>query len=470
MTPNQEKIVKISENIDQNIESHIERVQEFLRQPSVASQDLGMRECADLFLGYIEKLGFGDLELVETDRHPVACGRYDAGSDTTLIIHGMYDTAPVRNEDDWVTPPFKAKISEIDGIGKCIVAPGALRKSPNATFVNALESILEVDDNLPVNLVFNVEGEHGLMSPNYPQFYQKYKHKIEDADAVFWPMASQDSNGRVIVKLGDKGMMGFQLECSGKLWGRGPMKKPLHNADAGIVDNNTWRLMNALCSMTKKDGSEIAIDGYFDDILPPTEFELGLVENMADKFDDEALKESWQVDRFVDGIQGKDLLIRHLFSPVLCVGNIHGGSPRPAPYPVSRVDIHIRLIPDQTVEGILQKVRNHLDNRGYADIKIKPQYGVPWVRTAPEDPIAKATIRAYEASSQEVEVWPTGTKTPPTGVYKLPYMDGGLGYGRRGPNELIVVEDVGKIAGISKCEKYFVQLLYKYNEMSESRS
>lgn len=110
-----------------------------------------------------------------------------------------------------------------------------------------------------MNLVFNVEGEHGLMSPNYPQFYQKYKHKIEDAAAVFWPMANQNSNGRVIVKMGDNGMMGFQLECSGKLWGRGPMEKTLHNADAGIVDNNTWRLMNAICSMTKKDGSEIAI-------------------------------------------------------------------------------------------------------------------------------------------------------------------------------------------------------------------
>jgi len=469
MTQNQ-KIAKIYENIDQNIESHTMRVQEFLRHPSVASQDMGMRECAELFLGYIEKLGFGDLELVETDRHPVACGRYDAGSETTLIIHGMYDTAPVGDEEEWITPPFKAKISMIDGFGKCIVAPGALRKAPNATFVNALESILEVDGNLPVNLVFNVEGEHGLMSPNYPQFYQKYKHKIEDANAVFWPMASQNSNGRVVVKLGDKGMMGFQLECSGKLWGRGPIEKPLHNADAGIVDNNTWRLMNALCSMTERDGSEIAIDGYFDDILPPTKYDLELVDSMAEKFDEEALKKSWQVERFVNELQGKELLIRHLFSPVLCVGNIHGGKPRPAPYPVSRADIHIRLIPDQTVEGILQKVRSHLDRRGYTDIQIKSQYGVPWVRTAPENPLARATIKAYEDLGQEVEVWPTGTKTPPTGVYGLPYMDGGLGYGRRGLNEMMVVDDVGKIAGISKSEKYFVQLLYKYKKMSESRS
>ena len=49
-------------------------------------------------------------------------------------------------------------------------------------------------------------------------------------------------------------------------------------------------------------------------------------------------------------------------------------------------------------------------------------------------------------------------------------MDGGLGYGRRGPHELIIVEAVGKIAGIYRCEKYFVHLLYRFSEISESRS
>ena len=44
------------------------RVQEFLRQPSVASQDFGMRKYAELLLGYLEDLGFNDLELVKTDR------------------------------------------------------------------------------------------------------------------------------------------------------------------------------------------------------------------------------------------------------------------------------------------------------------------------------------------------------------------------------------------------------------------
>ena len=465
-----ESINKIYEKIDQNIEKHTKRVQEFLRQPSVASQDYGMRDCANLFLKYIEKLGFEDLELVETDRHPVACGRYDSGSDTTLVVHGMYDTAPIGDENEWISAPFEAAITYIENVGNCIIAPGALRKSPNATFVNALEAILEVDGNLPVNIVFNVEGEHGLMSPNYPQFYDKYKDKIEDADAVFWPMLSQNQDGKVSVLLGHKGMMGFQLICDAKTWGRGPMEKALHNADAGIVDNTTWRLMDALSTMTNRAGKDITIDEYMDDIKQPNQKDLEIMNKLVNEFNIESLKKEWKIKNFVDDLDGGALFKKHLFSPVFCIGNIHGGAVRPAPYPVSKIDIHIRLVPDQSVDKILQKVRNHLDTRGYEDILIKPQYGVPWIKTKFDDPIATASINSYEEFNCKYEVWPNGTKTPPTGVYHLPYMDGGLGYGRRGINELMVKDSTDKIAGIADSEKYFVSFLYNYSEACSEKT
>ena len=461
-----ENLEKIFNNIDQNIEKHTRRLQEFLRQPSVASENLGSSDCAELLLTYIEKLGFQNLELVETNRHPVVCGRYDANSKHTLIIHGMYDTGRVPNEDDWLSPPFNAEIVEVDDLGRCIVAPGALRKAPNVTFINALESILAVNETLPVNIVFNVEGEHSLMSPNYPQFYEKYKDKIKDAEAVFWPMESQNKDGDIIAKLGAKGMMGFQLECSSKLWGRGPNQRPLHNADAGIVDNTTWRLMNALVSMTKRDGADITIDGFMDDVLPPTEQELEMVDKLVKNFDEKAQLEEWGLENFVDDLHGKDLLIKHLFSPVLCIGNLHGGSPRPAVYPDTKVNVHVRLVPNLGVDEILKNVRDHLDRRGYNDISIQPQYGVPWVRSKLEDSIARATINTYKEFETNVEIWPTGTKTPPTGVYNLPYMDGGLGYGRRGLNELVVLDNVEKIAGLADSEKYYVSLLYNYAKYS----
>ena len=54
-----------------------------------------------------------------------------------------------------------------------------------------------------------------------------------------------------------------------------------------------------------------------------------------------------------------------------------------------------------------------------------------------------------------------GNEDSTHGLYGLPYMDEGLVYGRRGLNELIVVEAVGEITGISRCEVYFFQLCSK---------
>jgi acetylornithine deacetylase/succinyl-diaminopimelate desuccinylase-like protein len=457
-------------NIDENVDSHIKRIQEFLRQPSVASQDMGMRDCAKLLLGYLEKLGFEDLELVETDRHPVVCGRYDAGSPTTLVVHGMYDTGAVANEKDWASPPFSAEIKEFDGLGRCIVAPGALRKSPNATFVNALESILAVEDTLPVNVVFNVEGEHSLMSPNYPQFYEKYKDKVRDADAVFWPMLTQERNGVAMVEYGHKGMMGFTLELTGKSWGRGPQEVALHSADAAIVDNTQWRLMSALVTMTARDGKEITIDGFKESVAPPTKEELDLTDERLSDFDEEAMKKEFKILNFADDLHGRDLLVKHLFDPVLCLGNVGGGSPRPAPYPVSKVEVHVRLVPNMTVKGVLHQVEDHLQKRGYSEIKVRPQYGVPWIRTKSDHPVARATIAAYDEFDCPIEVWPTGTKTPPTGVYPLPYMQGGLGYGKTGVNELTLVDGSGRLAGVAGAEKYFVSFLFNYARLSKTDS
>ena len=49
-------------------------------------------------------------------------------------------------------------------------------------------------------------------------------------------------------------------------------------------------------------------------------------------------------------------------------------------------------------------------------------------------------------------------------------MDGGLGYGRRGLNELIVLEAVGEITCISRCEEYVFNCALNIQQISESRS
>ena len=85
----------VYDHIDERFDEHVAKVQELIRQPSISSENRGIRECAQLIRGYFEKLGCVDAELAETSGNPVVYGEYDAGAKKTVLVYMMYDTMPV---------------------------------------------------------------------------------------------------------------------------------------------------------------------------------------------------------------------------------------------------------------------------------------------------------------------------------------------------------------------------------------
>ena len=57
---------KVNKYIDTHLNEHTNKMQEFLRQPSVSAENYGVRECAELLKGYLAELGCKDTRLVET--------------------------------------------------------------------------------------------------------------------------------------------------------------------------------------------------------------------------------------------------------------------------------------------------------------------------------------------------------------------------------------------------------------------
>ena len=55
----------IYRHIDQNLDEHVVRVQEWIRQPSVSNTGEGIRECAEMTRGYFEELGCQKSEVVD---------------------------------------------------------------------------------------------------------------------------------------------------------------------------------------------------------------------------------------------------------------------------------------------------------------------------------------------------------------------------------------------------------------------
>lgn len=476
------KLEKIFSHIKANVNGHIAKIQEFLRQPSVSAENYGVRECATLLRDYFKDLGCREAKLVETKGHPVVYAEYNAHAEKTLIVYMMYDTQPVTGEK-WTSPPLEARLIEIPPFGRCIVARGAINsKGPLRAFLNALESIQGAREEIPVNLKFTAEGEEELGSPHLPDFINQYVDKLKDADARFSPGASQDQKGRITMSLGYKGIVYLELECSGEHWGRGPTQFDVHSSNKAWVDSPVWRMIHALKTMTSEDGNEILIEGFYDNVIPPSQEDLKLVKKLEKTFDDGPRKDMLKVRTFIDDAHGKEAILKLLYSTTLNIDGIWGGytglgTKTVLPYKVT-CKMDVRLVPNQHSSKIVPNIRAHLDKHGYKDVKIRQLSGYEWSKTSVREDIVQATIRAYKRFGHEpAEIWPFSAGSAPNYLYTrgplyLPSCGGGLGHGGRAhsPDEYFVIDGNEKVAGLIGCEQSYVATLYEYAGFPKRRS
>jgi len=448
-----------------------------IQQPSVSGESLGIRECAELVATYLANAGVASPELIETDGNPVVYGELDAGARHTLIVYMMYDTQPFEGET-WSQPPLEANLVPHEGFPSVVIGRGAINtKGPMVAFLNALLAVKEAGETLPVNLKFVAEGEEELGSPHLPQFFRANLSRLRGAEAVFYPAAMQDRNGRVKVWLGNKGILYLELVCSGSRWGRGPKAHAIHSANKAWVDSPVWRMIAALSTMVTEGGNRVAIAGFYDDVLAPTPEDRRLLADLARTFDPNVVKEQNKFDRFIDDLEGVALLERFLYASTLNIDGIWGGYTGPGtktvlPHEV-RVKVDIRLVPDQVPDKVLAVLRSHLDRHGFPDIGIDVHDQYDWSQTPPDAPIVRAMRNAYAGMGHEPEVWVRAGGSLPMYLFTkaplhLPAVHAGLGHGARAhaPDEYMVIEGSGKVAGLVEQELSYLRILETYAEVA----
>ena len=464
--------------IDDHIEEHTHEIQEFLRQPSVSyplPTGHGIKECVKMIENYLKKIGCKGVEDIKTRRegHPVIYGFYDAGAENTLIIYHMYDTKPVNKEDWTLGQPFDASMVDIPQYGRCIVARGAINsKGPLRAFLNALESIQAVGEEIPVNIKFVIEGEEEMGSTSVALFVNQYYNRLKDAVGVWMPMAN--CSGRI--NLGGKGEVFLEMECSGEYWGKGPTKHGIHGSNKAWVDNPVWRMIHALASMTSEDGNKVFIDGFYDEIAEPTKEDLRIIDRLVDKFNEKETKSALGINSFIDNVHGKNAIMKYCFSPTLNVEGIFGGYlgkgwKNIIPNKVT-CRFNCMLVPNQDVNSLFPKIRKHLDEHGYDDIKLTMRNNKPdgtWWKTPSTSDLVQAVIQTYGDFHVEPEIWPLMGGFAPFYLFtskplNLPLVLAGLGHGgnAHAPDEYFVIEGKNKFKGLADCEKSYVTILYNY--------
>jgi len=456
--------------IDRSIDAHTAALQRWMRQRSISAQNDGVEEMAEMLRSDLEAIGFQQTALVPTDGHPGVWGHYDAGAEQTLLVYMMYDVQPV-NPEDWDSPPFEANIVDHE-LGKAIMARGATnQKGPQRAFLNALESIIAVEGNLPVNLMVAAEGEEELGSPHYPQIVDAYEQQMKTADGVLFPMSVQAPDGQATMLLGVKGILYFEMESRGGEWG-GPQHAEIHGSYKAIVDSPTLRLVQALASLTSEDGNTILVPGYYDGIRPPTTEEQQLINGVARARNEEQSRRAAGVERFIDGLEGREAIVEFLYMPTINIDGIWSGYTGEGVKTIlphiatAKVDsrLPVGLDPDEALE----RIRRHLDAKGFQDIVIRKMSGYPAAQTSVHSDLAQAVISVYNKYSDGLSVQPRIGGSAPfyqfTDRLGLPLVPAGLGHGRgaHAPNEIYLVEPGPgvPVAGLAEIEKAYVDLLY----------
>jgi acetylornithine deacetylase/succinyl-diaminopimelate desuccinylase-like protein len=392
-------LTDVYEVVDRERERYVEELRRLIRQPSISSQGIGVRECGLMLVEMLERLGVR-ARLLETAGQPavfgeVAAARPDA---PTLLIYSHYDVQPPEPLEAWEHPPFEAVL-----VGDRIVARGATDAKGNVmAIVKALDAYRAAGEPLPLNIKFIFDGEEESGSPNLPAAVQEHRELLM-ADAVLGMDGGADPSGRPRVQMGSSGLAMLTLRCR-------TAEADLHSSRARLVMNPAWRLVWALASMKGPD-DEVTIKGFYDDVLPPTPQERQLLEEMG--WDDEVQKQALGVTELINNVSGVAALERLLYRPTLNINSFkagHLGEGHRTVLPAeASVTLDLRLVPRQTPEKAEELVRAHLREHGYDDVTVEGTGGGIPPSWAPLDsPIVRAVVDSAETLYGGAAVKPRG--------------------------------------------------------------
>src|SRR5690242_11271099 len=286
--------------IEKRHDESVHRLQEWIRQPSIAAENRGMTEGCDMMMRLLREAGFDQVKKMPTDGHPGVFATLDAGAPRTVGLYFMYDVKQV-DPSEWSSPPWDAALVDRAGLGKIVMGRGAVnQKGPEATFIAALHAIRGANRKLPVNLVLVAEGEEEIGSPHFPQVVRRPEvlAALKNAVGISMPSASQGLDGQVTMTLGAKGVIEVELVSSGEKWGRGPVTD-IHSSNKARVDSPAWHLVQALATLVSADGNDPAIDNFADKARPLSTDEKAMIATAASRMDDAAAKKQLGIQHWV---------------------------------------------------------------------------------------------------------------------------------------------------------------------------
>jgi acetylornithine deacetylase/succinyl-diaminopimelate desuccinylase-like protein len=469
----------IEAEIDKRLDESIRRIQDWIKQPTIAAENKGISEGCDLMMRLLRDAGCDHVTKCPTDLHPGVFGTLDAGAPKTLAVYIMYDVKQV-DPSEWSSPPFTPTLVDKPGLGKVMVGRGAVNsKGPQGAFLAAVHAIRGAGRKLPVNLVFVCESEEEIGSPHITQIVHRPEvlAALRKCSGVLTPSSPQGIDGTVTMTLGAKGIVELELVSSGEKWGRGP-KLDVHSSNKARLDSPAWHLVEALATLVSPDGNTPVVDHYLDKVRPVSAAEKAMIDEAAKRQSEDLLKKQLGVQHWVHDVSYRESLELLCSRPTINIEGLVSGYTGPGgktilPHKaVAKLDL--RLVPDMTAADALAKLKAHLANRGFGDIEVNMTGGYDPTSTSPDSLPVRVETAVFKRNGIDPIVWPRSAGSWPGYVFtgeplKLPAVQFGFGHGNgaHAPDEYYLIESKNpKIQGFNGAVRAHVEFLYQLASMS----
>ena len=422
------------------------------QQPSVAAQNHGMAEMATLVESLLRDAGFTTQRFTAPntpDAPPAIYGELRGGP-YTVLLYNHYDVQPAEPLDLWESPPFEPTIRD----GKLYARGVSDNKGEIAARLAAIHSLRAEHGELPITIRWIIEGEEEISSVHFDEIIAPHADLLK-ADGCFWEGSSFAHDGRPQLGLGSKGLLYVQLDVQG-------IGKDAHSGAAPVLPSAAWRLVQALATLKTPDG-RVQIPGFYDAVREPTQQQIDALADQPDT--DEQMRQTFGVERFVDDLHGLELRKRASFTPTCNIAGLLSGYTGQGSKTVlpaaAMAKIDFRLVPDQDPHDIAERLRAHLDQQGYDDVRVTVLGAAEPVVTPIDEPFAQRIAGLAEAfSGKKASITPLfGGTLPLLGSLRRRVGVPGLsvpgnpvywGNGAHSPNEHIRLEDLGQAVAFNR--------------------
>ncbi len=331
---------------------------------SAYKQDVA--DCGAWLHAKFESMGL-ETQTYPTAGHPIVVGRTKADPNKkTVLIYGHYDVQPVDPLHLWHSDPFEPVIKD----GKIWGRGTTDNKGQHLALILGVEKYLnEHEGELPVNVIFLIEGEEEIGSPNLKPFLEKHKEQFA-CDIIAVSDTGMVARNTPTLGYGLRGIACLEITVNAA-------NADLHSGLYGGMVANPAQVVAKLISSLHDSNGKVAIDGFYDDVVELETWEKDMWTTVPD-MDDTSLKTLLGVDELV-GEAGYTPVERVWGRPTAEVNGIYGGYQGEGSKTVipanAGAKLSFRLVPQMQPDIILAQAKAHLEQHCPAGVTLDIELG-----------------------------------------------------------------------------------------------